>query len=268
MPFDSPAVERGAGFFETVLLIGRRAVLWKQHLDRLDATLSHWEFPAPSRGALEAEATRLVGEAELADTEERAPAARLDRGRKRAGEGRVVAPRRLAPAMPAPDARPAGGGPRRDAPRRPQARYPVDEVDELLRRAWPASGWRSAEAGTRACSRHRTARTWRGRRRRSWRGTAAFRSGPGAARCRASRPRRSLPEPGPASPSPSRSSATARSSAALSRLPPLSRHRRKTVCTASRHAREDRRLQPAAEDRSRPRLRTVADLTPSPASSV
>ncbi len=72
VPFDSPAVERGAGFFETVLLVGRRAVLWMQHLDRLHATVSRWEFPAPSRGALEADAARLIGKAALAPSEERA----------------------------------------------------------------------------------------------------------------------------------------------------------------------------------------------------
>jgi branched-subunit amino acid aminotransferase/4-amino-4-deoxychorismate lyase len=71
VPFDAPAVERGAGFFETVLLIGRRAVLWTQHLDRLVAAVSRWEFPGPSRGALEAETTRLVGEAGFAPSEER-----------------------------------------------------------------------------------------------------------------------------------------------------------------------------------------------------
>lgn len=71
VPFDAPAVERGVGFFETVLLIGRRAVLWREHLDRLYATVNHWEFPAPSRGALEAETIRLVGEARLATSEER-----------------------------------------------------------------------------------------------------------------------------------------------------------------------------------------------------
>ena len=72
VPFDSPAVERGAGFFETVLLVGRRAVLWNQHLDRLDATVGRWQFPAPSRGTLESETARLVGEAGLAPSEERA----------------------------------------------------------------------------------------------------------------------------------------------------------------------------------------------------
>jgi 4-amino-4-deoxychorismate lyase len=71
VPFDAPAVERGAGFFETVLLTGRRAVLWLQHLDRFFAAVSRWEFPAPSRGALEAETARLVDEAAPAPSEER-----------------------------------------------------------------------------------------------------------------------------------------------------------------------------------------------------
>jgi len=72
VPFDSPAVERGAGFFETVLLVGRRAVLWTQHLDRLETTVGRWHFPAPSRSALESETVRLVVEAGLAPSEERA----------------------------------------------------------------------------------------------------------------------------------------------------------------------------------------------------
>src|SRR5262249_5118084 len=32
IPWDAPAVERGIGFFETALVIGRRAVLWRPHL--------------------------------------------------------------------------------------------------------------------------------------------------------------------------------------------------------------------------------------------
>ena len=35
VPFDAPAVERGFGFFETLLLLGRRAVLWAPHARRL-----------------------------------------------------------------------------------------------------------------------------------------------------------------------------------------------------------------------------------------
>lgn len=48
VPFDSPAVERGMGFFETVLLVGRRAVLFPAHVERLLATLRRFELPAPS----------------------------------------------------------------------------------------------------------------------------------------------------------------------------------------------------------------------------
>jgi branched-subunit amino acid aminotransferase/4-amino-4-deoxychorismate lyase len=53
VPFDAPAVERGFGFFETLLLLGRRAVLWEAHARRLLATLEALELPAPSREALE-----------------------------------------------------------------------------------------------------------------------------------------------------------------------------------------------------------------------
>jgi len=47
VPFNAPAVERGMGFFETVLLVGRRAVLWEPHLARLYGTLRRFGFPEP-----------------------------------------------------------------------------------------------------------------------------------------------------------------------------------------------------------------------------
>ena len=51
--FDAPAVERGFGFFETLLLLGRRAVLWEPHVRRLVRTLADLELPAPSGEAIE-----------------------------------------------------------------------------------------------------------------------------------------------------------------------------------------------------------------------
>jgi len=60
VPWNAPAVERGIGFFETVLLVGRRAVLWEPHLDRLYRSLARLELPAPDRGALLAEARERV----------------------------------------------------------------------------------------------------------------------------------------------------------------------------------------------------------------
>ncbi|MEO6327241.1 MAG: aminotransferase class IV, partial [Thermoanaerobaculia bacterium] len=59
-PFDSPAVERGVGFFETVLLVGRRAVLWEAHLARFFATLAKFELPAPARPSLDAQASAAL----------------------------------------------------------------------------------------------------------------------------------------------------------------------------------------------------------------
>lgn len=53
VPFDAPALERGFGFFETLLLIGRRAVLWTPHARRLLTTLEILDLPAPSLEALE-----------------------------------------------------------------------------------------------------------------------------------------------------------------------------------------------------------------------
>ncbi len=57
--FDAPVVERGVGFFETVLVLGRRLVLYEQHLDRLARSLHQWEFPSPSLEEV-AEAVREV----------------------------------------------------------------------------------------------------------------------------------------------------------------------------------------------------------------
>jgi branched-subunit amino acid aminotransferase/4-amino-4-deoxychorismate lyase len=72
VPFNAPIVERGVGFFETVLVAGRRAVLWEPHLSRLDTTLGRFSFPRPDRRALEETASRAVREASLASGEERA----------------------------------------------------------------------------------------------------------------------------------------------------------------------------------------------------
>lgn len=61
VPFDSPAVERGFGFFETLLLVGRRAILWEPHARRLLGTLATLELPAPSAEALESASRAALG---------------------------------------------------------------------------------------------------------------------------------------------------------------------------------------------------------------
>lgn len=61
IPFDAPAVERGFGFFETLLLVGRRAVLWGPHVRRLLTTLEALELPGPSPEALEASSCDALG---------------------------------------------------------------------------------------------------------------------------------------------------------------------------------------------------------------
>ena len=53
VPAGSPAVERGVGLFETVLLAGRRPVLWRQHIDRLLRSLTQFDLPAPSMEEIE-----------------------------------------------------------------------------------------------------------------------------------------------------------------------------------------------------------------------
>jgi len=60
VPFDAPAVERGFGFFETLLLVGRRAVLWEPHAKRLLGALDSLGLPAPSPEALESAARAAV----------------------------------------------------------------------------------------------------------------------------------------------------------------------------------------------------------------
>ena len=62
VPFDSPAVERGLGFFETLLLVGRRAVLWEPHARRLLSTLSALALPAPTAAGLEEAARGALGD--------------------------------------------------------------------------------------------------------------------------------------------------------------------------------------------------------------
>jgi 4-amino-4-deoxychorismate lyase len=70
VPFLSPAVQRGFGFFETALLAGRRAILWDPHVDRLLRGLKRLELPAPSRDTMEAAARKAVdGLAPRADTQ-------------------------------------------------------------------------------------------------------------------------------------------------------------------------------------------------------
>ena len=61
VPYDAPAVERGFGFFETILLVGRRAVLWDGHVRRLLSTLETLELPAPSHEAFESAARAALG---------------------------------------------------------------------------------------------------------------------------------------------------------------------------------------------------------------
>src|SRR5262249_14147564 len=71
VPYDAPAVERGIGFFETVLLVGRGGVLWRRHVDRLLGTLARWELPAPAEGEIETAARAAIDAAAPRPGEER-----------------------------------------------------------------------------------------------------------------------------------------------------------------------------------------------------
>ncbi len=60
VPFDSPAVERGLGFFETILLVGRRAVLLREHAARLLGSLESLGLPSPGPDRLRSVASEAV----------------------------------------------------------------------------------------------------------------------------------------------------------------------------------------------------------------
>jgi 4-amino-4-deoxychorismate lyase len=72
VPFLSPAVQRGFGFFETALLAGRRAVLWEPHLDRMHRILSGLDLPKPSRERLNGAARRALDASPVKAPEQRA----------------------------------------------------------------------------------------------------------------------------------------------------------------------------------------------------
>lgn len=60
VPGDAPAVERGVGLFETVLVHKGRPLLWQQHADRLLSSLRQLELPAPTPADLDAAAQRAL----------------------------------------------------------------------------------------------------------------------------------------------------------------------------------------------------------------
>jgi 4-amino-4-deoxychorismate lyase len=72
VPFLSPAVQRGFGFFETALLAGRRAVLWEPHLDRMLRILAGLDLPRPSRDRLVDAARRVLDASPAKPAEQRA----------------------------------------------------------------------------------------------------------------------------------------------------------------------------------------------------
>jgi 4-amino-4-deoxychorismate lyase len=70
--FLSPAVQRGFGFFETALLSGRRAVLWKPHIDRMQRILTGLDLPKPSPERLLAAAKSALDASPAGPAEQRA----------------------------------------------------------------------------------------------------------------------------------------------------------------------------------------------------
>ena len=70
VPFLSPAVQRGFGFFETALVAGRRAVLWEPHLERMNRILSGLELPRPTKERLNAAARKALDASPAATPDE------------------------------------------------------------------------------------------------------------------------------------------------------------------------------------------------------
>jgi branched-chain amino acid aminotransferase len=56
IPLDSPALARGVGFFETILVVRGEPVLLDEHWRRLASGAESLRFPSPSRDAFEREA--------------------------------------------------------------------------------------------------------------------------------------------------------------------------------------------------------------------
>jgi branched-subunit amino acid aminotransferase/4-amino-4-deoxychorismate lyase len=71
VPADAPVVERGVGFFETVLCLGRRVVLWDGHLARLFGSVAEFDFPLPDRALIERAAVERFDAHPAAPGEER-----------------------------------------------------------------------------------------------------------------------------------------------------------------------------------------------------
>jgi branched-chain amino acid aminotransferase len=61
IPLDAPALARGVGFFETILVVRGEPVLLEQHWRRLASGADSLRFPSPSREAFEREARRAAG---------------------------------------------------------------------------------------------------------------------------------------------------------------------------------------------------------------
>ena len=60
LSLDAPALARGVGFFETVLVVRGEPVLLEQHWRRLATGAESLRFPSPSRDAFEKEARRAA----------------------------------------------------------------------------------------------------------------------------------------------------------------------------------------------------------------
>jgi branched-subunit amino acid aminotransferase/4-amino-4-deoxychorismate lyase len=62
IPLDAPALARGVGFFETILVVRGEPILLEEHWRRLASGAESLRFPSPSRDAFEREARRAASE--------------------------------------------------------------------------------------------------------------------------------------------------------------------------------------------------------------
>jgi len=67
IPIDAPALARGVGFFETLLVAGRRAVFFDAHLARLARSCAALGVPAPGRARVKTASAGALREARRAE---------------------------------------------------------------------------------------------------------------------------------------------------------------------------------------------------------
>lgn len=60
IPLDAPALARGVGFFETMLVVRGRPVFLREHYERMENGVKSIDFPAPDAGEFERETVKAA----------------------------------------------------------------------------------------------------------------------------------------------------------------------------------------------------------------